>query len=98
MFVVEIVDGNLCPPQKPKETFSEIAKNGATTALLLRLCESIFHIGMIVILDSGFCLLRAIIELKKRGVFALALIKIRQYWPNCVDGDKIDKHFENKEI
>ena len=39
-----------------------------------------------------------IIELKKRGVFASALIKKRQYWPKYVAGDKIDKHFEDKEI
>ena len=50
-------------------------KYGARTSLLFRLCKSIFHIGMVVILNSGFCVLRAIIELKKRGVFASALIK-----------------------
>ena len=67
------MEAKYCPPQKPKETFSDIAQNGATTAFLL--CESIFHIGMVVILDIGFTYLKAIIELKKRGVFALALIK-----------------------
>ena len=64
MFAVEIVEGKDCPPQKPKEKFSDIAKNGGTTALLLRLCESIFHIGIIVILDTGVCILRELIELK----------------------------------
>ena len=95
---MEIVEGKDRPQQKPKEKFSDVTKNGQTTALLLRLCESIFHIGMIVILDSGFCVSRAIIELKKRGVFASALIKKRRYWPKYVDGDEIDKHFENKAI
>ena len=98
MYAVEIVEGKDRPQQKPKEKFSDVTKNGQTTALLLRLCESIFHIGMIVVLDSGFCVLRAIIELKKRGVFASALIKKRRYWPKYVDGDEIDKHFENKAI
>ena len=60
---------------KTKRKICRRNKNGSTTALLLRLCESAFHIGMFVILDSGFCVLRAIIELKKRGVFASALIK-----------------------
>jgi len=53
---------------------------------------------MVVILDSGFCVLRAIIELKKRGVFASALIKKRRYWPKYVDGDHINDYFENKEV
>ena len=39
-----------------------------------------------------------IIELKKRGVFASALIKKRRYWPKYVASDKIDKHVEDKEI
>ena len=75
MYAVEIVEGKDRPPQKPKEKFADVTKNGSTTLLLLRLCESIFHTGIVVILDSGFCVLRAIIELKERGVFASALIK-----------------------
>ena len=51
-----------------------------------------------VILDSGFCVLKALIELKKIGVFASALIKKRRYWPKFVPGDTIDKHFEDKEV
>ena len=73
-------------------------QNISTILLLLRLCESIFHIGLVVILDSGFCVLRAIIELRKRGVFASALIKKRKYWPKYVDGDAVDAHFENKAV
>ena len=53
---------------------------------------------MVVILDSGFCVLRAIIELKKRGVFASALIKKRRFWPKYIDGDAIDLHFKDKDI
>ena len=53
---------------------------------------------MIVILDSGFCVLRAIIELKKRGVYVSALIKKRKCWPKYIDGGSIDAHFEGKEI
>ena len=53
---------------------------------------------MVVILDSGFCVLRAIIELKKRRVFASALIKKRKYWPKYIHGDSIDAHFNDKQI
>ena len=49
-------------------------------------------------LDSGFCVLQAIVELKKRGVFAHALIKKRRYWPNHVPGEQIIQHFADKAI
>ena len=68
MYAVEIVEGKDHPPQKKK--FANVAKNRSTTALLvLRLYEPIFHIGIVVILDSDSCVLRTIIELKKREVF-----------------------------
>ena len=98
MYAVELVEGKDRPKQKPPEKFSNVTKKGTTTSLLLRLCESIFHVGMVVILDSGFCVLRALIELKKRGVFASALIKKRKYWPAHVKGDEINKYFDDKEV
>ena len=42
---------------------------------------------MVLILDSGFCILRVIVELKKR-----------RYWPKHVDGDQINSHFDDKDI
>ena len=98
MYAAELVEGKDRPKEKPAEKFSSVVKNGTTTSLLLRLCESIFHIGMVVILDSGFCVLRALIELKKRGVFASALIKKRRYWPKHIKGDDIIKHFEKHKV
>jgi hypothetical protein len=52
----------------------------------------------VVILDSGFCVLKAIIELKKKGVYASALIKKRRYWPRDVPGDDIRRHFDGKQV
>ena len=49
--------------------------------LLLHVLEPIFAKGMVAILDSGFCVLRGIIELNKWGVYASALIKKHKYWP-----------------
>ena len=75
LHTIKLVEGKDCPRQKPAEKFSDVAKSGTSTSLLLCLCESIFHTGMVVILNSGFCVLRATIELKKRGMFASALTK-----------------------
>ena len=69
-----------------------------TIHLLLRLCKTLYGTGRIVILDSGFCVLQGIIELRKKGVFAGALIKKRRYWPKHVPGDMIDEHFKDKEV
>jgi hypothetical protein len=39
--------------------------------------STFFTTGRYVVLDSGFCVLRALIELKKVGLFACAVIKKR---------------------
>ena len=49
-------------------------------------------------LDSGFCVLQAIVELKKHGVFTHALIRKRRYWPKHVPGDQIIQHFADKDV
>ena len=36
--------------------------------------------------------------MKKKGVFAAALIKKRHYWPKYIPGDTIITHFGDKEI
>ena len=66
-----------------------------TVSLLLRLCESIFQTGKLIVLDSGFCVLNSIISLKKFGVFASALAKKRRYWPTNVMGDLIKQQLQD---
>ena len=89
MWTVEVVEGKDRPPEIPTEKFAGITIGGSITSLLLRLCEKKFHKGLIVISDIGFCILRAIIEPKKRGVYA----KKCKYWLKYIDGDSIDDHF-----
>jgi Transposase IS4 len=48
---------------------------GKTVGLLLRLTKTICDAGKVVILDSGFCVLKALIALKTYGIFAAAVIK-----------------------
>ena len=54
--------------------------------------------GKVFVLDSDFCVLKAIIELNKKGVYAAAQIKKRRYWPKYIPGDAIISKFENKEV
>ena len=71
---------------------------GPTIGLLLLMLAPIFNLGFMVIIDLGFCVLEAIIELCKKGVFASALIKKRQYWQKYFRGKEIKEHFAEKEI
>ena len=71
---------------------------GKTAGLLLRLCENLFGSMKVVVLDSGFCVLKALIELRKRGVFAAAVIKKRRYWPKFIDGDVIKEKKERDPV
>ena len=64
----------------------------------MRLCKALYGTGKIVILDSGFCVLQGLIESRKVGVFASALIKKRRYWPKYVPGKEINEHFKDMEI
>ena len=91
MFAMELVEGRDEPPQMPPKEYSE---KGKTVGLYLRLTKLLRGKGSIVVMDSGFCVLSAIIELSKVGVFSHALIKKRRYWPRHVDGDKIKEHFD----
>ena len=64
----------------------------------MRLCKPIFHTSKYIVLDSGFCVLSALIALKKVGVFAGALIKKRRSWPLHCRGDAIDTHFNGLDV
>ena len=66
--------------------------------LLLRLCSTIKSAGKVLVLDSGFCVLEALVALKKIGVYAGALIKKSCYWPKYVPGALIDTHFDDKQV
>jgi hypothetical protein len=95
MYAIELVEGKDHPKEMPNPAYNDL---GATCGLLLQLTRSIWSTGKIVILDSGFCVLKAIIELKKKGVYASALIKKRRYWPRDVPGEDIRKHFDGKQV
>ena len=95
MLTVEIVEGKVRPIELQNK-ISEKNKYGATVGLLLRLTEVLYNTGKVVILNSGFCVLQGLIELRKVGVFASAVIKERKYWPKLCPGKAIDIHMKKK--
>ena len=83
----------------PKEAPSkEYVLQGKTVGLLLHLTRPIWGTSKVVVLDSGFCVLQGIAELRNKGVFAAALIEKQKYWPKYIDGDGIKEHFKDKEV
>jgi Transposase IS4 len=56
------------------------------------------HSGRVVIMDLGFCVLQALIELSLVGVYSSAVIKKRRYWPKCIVGEGINQHFQTTEV
>ena len=94
MYSIKLVEGRDWPHQSPPKKFEE---KGRTAGLLLRLCESIMHSGRVVIMDSGFCVLQAHVELLLVGVYSSTVIKKRRYWPTYIDVEGIDQLFQTKE-
>ena len=88
MFAIKLVEGKDKPRMKPTDLTNT---HGKTVGLLLCLCKPLFRRGTIVIIDSGFYVLKGIIELRKNGVFSSALIKKQKYWPRYIDSsDAVD--------
>ena len=79
-------------------TKKKFEEHGPTAGSLLRLCQGIFGTGKVVILDSGFCVLAALMQLLNYGTHALALVKKRRHWPRHIRGDFINAHFEDKKV
>ena len=65
---------------------------------MLRMLKPIFGTAKVIILDSGFCVLRALIELRKNGIYASAVVKKRRYWPALIPGGKFDEKFKDMEV
>ena len=66
MWEIDLVEGKDRPRALGQQEFDNM---GSTVGLLLRMLAPIFHKGDVVILDSGFCVIKAIIELRKKGCF-----------------------------
>ena len=57
-----------------------------------------FQTEKVFVLDSGFCVLDALVQLKQCGVFADALIKKRCYWSKYIPRDSIIQDFTDKQV
>jgi hypothetical protein len=95
MYFIELVEGKTRPRELGPLPHSNFGK---TAGLLLRMTQTIHGTGKVVIMDSGFCVLDGLPQLKRVGVYCSALIEKRKFWPKHVDGDKLAEHFHNKAV
>ena len=90
LFHMELVEGKSRPHWMGPKEFDVMY--GKTTGLLLRIVRyaGLEGSGRIIILDSGFQVLQALIELRKVGLYGSAIIKWKGNWPKGVDGDLME--------
>ena len=62
------------------------------------MCKTLYGTRKAVVMDSGFCVSKGIVELERKGVYGASLIKKKKYWPKGVPGAAIDAHFEDKDV
>ncbi len=94
MFSIELVERKDHPWELGPQEFS---KHGRTSGLLCML-KSYFGTGKCIVLDTGFCVLKSLVELRMKGLFACALIKKCRFLPMDVPGNEIDSHLNDIEV
>ena len=95
MWFAEIAEVRDFPREHKIPEFDDI---GTTLVTMLRLTRPIWNCVKVVIMDSGFCVTKGLVEIRKKGVFGVALIKKRRYWQENIKGDVIDEHFSSKDV
>ena len=86
MYVWEIVEGRGFPIPIGRAKLETIP-NTKVIGLVLRLTGVKWRTGKAVIMYSSFCVLKVILEIRKKGVYRSTFIKMRLYWYRGVHGD-----------
>ena len=91
-----MVEGKAHPRQAGLLEFEDLDRN--TVVLLLRIMKSYFVTVRYVVLDSGFCVLKGLIQLRKKSFFVFDVIKKRRYWTYMVPGKDKEDYFGRMEV
>ena len=68
----------------------EASCNMKMVGILLWVTRVLLSTEKEVIMESGFCVHKGLLEIRKRGIYRSALIKERLYWPRGVHRDAIN--------
>ena len=95
IYNVRIVEGKDRPRVMGKK---ESEEKGVTASLMVRMKKQFWGTGKVVVIDRGFCVMEGLISMVEKGVFGLALIKKRRYWPKGVPAEEILCYMQIKEV
>ena len=95
IWFAEIVERIYFPHERRRPDFDKI---GNTVGSMIRFTRPIWNCANVVMMDSGFCVTKGLVQLRKKGVFGATLIKKHRYWPENIKSDAIDAHFDSKEL
>ena len=92
MYGWEIVEGrdHKIPMGRPE---FETSTNMKMVVIMLQLKRALGITGKAAIMDSGFSVLKGLLEIRNRVVYIISLIKKRRYWPRGVYGDAMNNCF-----
>ena len=96
MYVVDFIEVKAYPLQANLLDFEDLGRN--IMGLFWRMMKSYFSTGRYLILDSGFCVLKRLIQLRKKVIFSCDVIKKRRYWPSMVPDKETEDHFWRVEV
>ena len=65
---------------------------------LLCMMKIYFSTGWYLFIDSVFCVLKGLIQLRNKGAYYCAVIKKRRYWPSVIPGKEMEDHFVGVEL
>jgi hypothetical protein len=90
MYAKDHVEGKETTPQQSYK----LDEKGKTFGLLYQFRKRLRSTGKAIALDSGFCVLKKIVELRQQGEVAAP----GSYWPKYIPGEQIKQHFEGHEL
>lgn len=64
----------------------------------MRMTETIRGKGIVVVMDSAFCLMDAVVALRNEGIYTATVAKKRAYWPRNIPGDDVLAHMAGKPV
>ena len=96
MFVADLIEGKAHPLIDGPLEFEDLS--GKNVGLLLHMMKRYFSTGRCVILNYGFCVLKGLIQLRKKGIFACAIINKIRYRPSMVPGKDMEYNFGEVDV
>ena len=64
-------------------------RRGELAVLIVRIPKNLLLMGEVVVMDIVFFFLEGLILMVEKGLFGLALIEKRKYWPKRVTAEEI---------